>query len=110
MNGQTGSFIRGGTFTFTADSEISADLVTAEQIYDTYEKYILDDRKLPLDVRTQILPFLTMDESGMTIPISPSNTDYYNGIIRGFMSILMCQPEYVLLHGWNAPAVPDNTA
>lgn len=110
MNGQTGSLITGGTFIFTPDSEMSADIVTADQIYDTYEKYILDDRKLPIEVRSQILPFLMTDESGMTIPIAPSNTDYYNGVIRGLMSILMCQPEYVLLHGWNAPIIPDNTA
>ena len=82
MNGQTGSLITGGTFIFTKDSRITADVVTADQVYDTYERYILGDRRLPLDARSELVRFISTDNSGAGILIAPSNMNYYYRSIR----------------------------
>lgn len=103
MNGQTGALITGWTFVFATSSQISADIITADQIYDTFERYILWERRLPLDARSQLIQFLSTDQSGALIPIAPSNTNYYYRSIRWLLSILLSQPEYVILHGWDTP-------
>lgn len=52
--------------------------------------------------------FLETDQSGTLLPIAPSRTDYYDKNIRGLVSILLSQPEYVLLRGYDAPVFLDS--
>ncbi len=107
MNGKERVYISNGTCIFTPESYLIADVLTPEQIYDTYERYILDDLRLPLDVRSEALRFIQFDGSGNTLSLSPTNTQYYNTVIRGLLSFLLAQPEYTLLHGSTLPTSTD---
>ncbi len=51
--------------------------------------------------------FLTQNASGTLIPVAPTNVKYFNKNIRGLLSILLSQPEYVLLHGYDLPTMID---
>ncbi len=108
-NGSSLSRITNGTFIFTPASFLIADIITPEKIYDTYERYILDDQRLPLDVRNEVLKFIQYDGSGKTLMIAPTNTRYYNSIIRGLLSFFLVQPEYTLLRGANLPTTVDTS-
>ncbi len=108
-NGNIISRISNGVFTFTPGSVLIADVVTPEYIYDTYERYILDDQHLPLNVRNEVLKFIQYDGSGKTLTLAPTNTKYYNSIIRGLLSFFLAQPEYTLLRGASLPTTVDTS-
>lgn len=89
------------------NSKLITDTVSVNQIIDTYENYIYGEKRLPADVGTMLSDFLTHDASGSLIPVAPTNTTYFNTYIRGLLSILLSQPEYVLLTGYDLPAMVD---
>ncbi len=99
----------GSSITFDMNSRLIADTIQADQIIDTYENYIYWERRLQSDVRLLLRNFLTHNSSGATIPVAPTNTMYFNKYIRGLLSILMSQPEYVLLSGYDLPTITTNT-
>lgn len=88
-----------GSIQFDTASKITADILSSEQILQAYERMILGNVSLPADARTTVKHFLETDASGSLIPLTPSSTEYYNRNIRGLISILLSQPEYVLLRG-----------
>lgn len=58
-------------------------------------------------MRTVLNDFLTKNASGAVMPVAPTNTVYFNKYIRGLLSILLSQPEYVLSTGYDQPVVVD---
>lgn len=94
---------------FDANSKLIADTIQPIEILDIYENYIYGEKRLQSDVRMLLIDFLTKDSSGATLPVSPTNTAYFNKYIRGLLSILMSQPEYVLLSGYDLPMSTSST-
>lgn len=82
MNGQTGSLILNSEILFTPESRITADMITVEQIYDVYSRFILGERTLPLETKSQMIQFLSTDTNGNIVPIAPQNTNYFNTRVR----------------------------
>lgn len=82
-------------------------MIDADTIISTYSTYLYGDVTLPSDVRTTLKQFLETDESGALLPIAPSSTEYYNKKIRGLISIMLSQPEYMLLRGSDIPTKTD---
>lgn len=54
-----------------------------------------------------MVDFISKDSSGNLLPIAPTNTQYFNKYIRGLLSIMLAQPEYVLMRGYDLPTVTD---
>lgn len=105
----SGTEILSGTINFDANSKLIADTVTPTEIIDTYENHIYGEKRLPNDVRLLLNDFLTKNSSGAIMPVAPTNTVYFNKYVRGLISILLSQPEYVLLTGYDQPTVVDPT-
>lgn len=99
--------IYSGSITFSATSNITADVLTADNLIDIFESYLLGDITLPSDVRDTLRTFLTTDELGNPILVTPTSTEYYDKKIRGLVSIILSQPEYVLLRGYDATTSID---
>lgn len=98
MQNGSGTQILSGTILFDPSSKLIADTIQPNEIIDTYENYLYGEKRLSSDVRTTLMDFLTKDLSGALMPVAPTNTMYFNKYIRGLLSILLSQPEYVLLH------------
>lgn len=105
----SGTQILSGSITFDMSSKLIADTIQPTEIIDIYETYIYGEKRLKPDVRTVLVDFISKDASGALIPVAPTNTVYFNKYIRGLLSILLSQPEYVLLHGYDLPTVIDDT-
>lgn len=58
-------------------------------------------------MRDVLRTFLTTDELGNPILVTPTSTEYYDKKIRGLVSIILSQPEYVLLRGYDAATSID---
>lgn len=95
--------IYSGSILLDGTSKVTADIISSDRILDTYERAFLWDKKLANDTRLVLTDFLTKDSSGNLLPVTPSSDEYYNKIIRGLLSILLSQPEYVLLRGADIP-------
>lgn len=105
----SGTEILSGTITFDSNSKLIADTIQASEIIDTYENYIYGEKRLQSDVRAVLVDFLTKNASGALLPVAPTNLNYFNRNIRGLLSILLSQPEYVLLHGYDRPTEIDSS-
>ena len=105
----SGTQILSGSITFDMSSRLIADTIQPTEIIDIYETYIYGEKRLQSDVRTVLVDFISKDASGAVMPVAPTNTVYFNKYIRGLLSILLSQPEYVLLHGYDLPTVIDDT-
>ncbi|MBP9779822.1 DUF1800 family protein, partial [Candidatus Gracilibacteria bacterium] len=92
-----------GSILCDTTSKITADIISSDTLIDTYQRSILGERSLANDTRGVVTEFLTRDSSGSLLPITPSSDEYYNKNIRGLLSILLSQPEYVLLRGADIP-------
>jgi uncharacterized protein (DUF1501 family) len=101
--------LSGSTITFDMNSRLIADTISADTIIDTYETYIYWEKRLQPDVKVLLNDFLTKNASGSTIPVAPTNTNYFNKYVRGLLSILMSQPEYVLLSWYDLPTTVSTT-
>lgn len=88
-------------------STLFADTVTPDEIIDAYELLIFWEKRLSPDVRILLSDFLTQDAFGASMLVAPSNALYFNTYIRWVISIMLSQPEYVMLHGYDAPVSID---
>ncbi|GAB0174409.1 MAG: hypothetical protein HHAS10_02880 [Candidatus Altimarinota bacterium] len=99
--------IYSGVFQFSSESRLIADTITPDMIISNYEQYIYGDSRIPTDARVFMRDFITHDGSGALIPVAPSNAVYFNKYIRGLLSIMLSQPEYVLLRGYDIPIIEN---
>ena len=109
MLGGSGTEILSGSIIFDGNSKLIADTIQPDEIIDTYETYIYGQKRLQPDTRAVLRDFLSKNSSGTTIPVSPTNTMYFNKYIRGLLSILLSQPEYVLQTGYDLPTSTATT-
>jgi len=63
------------------------------------ENILLFGGDLPSDVETIMTNYLTTDSNGASVTFDPSNTGYQNTYIRGLISMILSQPEYMLISG-----------
>ncbi len=105
----SGTQILSGSIMFDMNSKLIADTIQPNEIIDTYENFLYGEKRLQLDTRNLLIDFLTKNSSGAILPVAPTNVNYFNKNIRGLLSILMSQPEYVLLSGYDLPASTENT-
>jgi uncharacterized protein (DUF1501 family) len=101
--------IYSGSILFAETSTLTADIVSSDTLIDIYEWYIFPGRHLDGITRSIVKQFLETEWSGNTIPVTPSSLEYYNRNIRGLISILLSEPEYVLSRGSDLPPATDTS-
>ncbi len=109
MGGSGTEVLSGSTISFDMNSKLIADTIQPDEIIDIYESYIYGEKRLQGDIKILLKDFITKNSSGATIPIAPTNANYFNKYMRGLLSILLSQPEYVLLSGYDLPTTTSNT-
>ncbi len=109
LSGSLNTEVVSATIVFDANSRLFADTVSTTEILDTYEVYIYGEKRLWSEIRTIIDDFLNKNSSWATIPVAPTNVNYFNKKIRGLLSILLAQPEFVLLTGYDLPTSTNTT-
>ena len=105
----SGTQILSGSILFDMNSKLIADTIKPNEIIDIYEDYFYGEKRLQPDTRALLVDFLTKNASGALLPVAPTNTNYFNKNIRGLLSILISQPEYVLLSGYDLPTSTGST-
>jgi uncharacterized protein YgiM (DUF1202 family) len=99
----SGVSITSGTIMFTPESQLISDTISPDEIVNTYENFLFWEMRFSPDTRDMMKEFISKDASGSLVPIAPTNTAYFNKYIRGLLSIMLAQPEYVLLTGYDIP-------
>lgn len=107
-NSWTNTPIYSWSIQFQNGGKVTTDILTADDLIRIFEDSLLIDKRLLPDTHDMVKKFLETDQSGTLLPIAPSRIDYYDRNIRGLVSILLSQPEYVLLRGYDAPVFLDS--
>ena len=84
--------------------------INAPEIIDRLETGLLLGRRLPDDVRSKIVTFLTTSETGALITVNPSDINYVNKKIRGAIALVLSQPEFVIQSGYDRATDAQSSA
>lgn len=100
--------ISSGTADISTLSNLERDISILEMI-SQLENYLYLWRKLPTSVKTEIEKYLLTDESGKSRLFLPNNTDYKNKYIRWVISMMLVQPEFVMISWFDKTTNNDNS-
>jgi hypothetical protein len=78
---------------------------TAPELVDALTARLLPYRPLPSDVRDSLLAYLSTDNSGATIVPHPAVNSYANARLRGLVALVLSQPEYLMVSGYDRASV-----
>lgn len=77
------------------DSQLNRD-INPDELITQLEDYLYLWRRLPQDVKTQIISFALTWDNWSSRLFLPNDTNYRNTVIRWIISIMLVQPEFVM--------------
>lgn len=112
--------IQSGTYTFsgttydivswTASFDMGASIerdITVDEMITELEDYLYFWKRLPQSVKDSIKNYLLTDHTWKERAFLPNNSTYANKYIKAVLAMMLVQPEFLMLSGYDAPFESD---
>ncbi|NDK07809.1 DUF1800 family protein [Candidatus Gracilibacteria bacterium] len=100
--------IASSSFTINPEFNLTRDITTDEMIIEL-EDYLYLGKRLPTSVKDEIKNYLLKNEAGVDRNFLPNNTAYRNKYIKAVISMMLTQPEYIMLSGYDQAETIENS-
>jgi len=77
--------------------------ISIDQMLKQLEDNLYLGKKIPESVKEKFINFLEVNEAGLPRTFLPNNTTYRNKYIRAIIAMMLSQPEFLLLSGYDLP-------
>lgn len=83
--------------------------ITIDEMIRDFEDYLYLWKRLPEEVKTEIKTFLLKDQTWKDRLFLPNNTTYRNKYIKAVISMMLIQPEFMMISWYDLPTSLENS-